>query len=221
MPWSATEYGRAICDGCRAASKAADFRGRQHLKEIGAYVPKGSGSEVIYCPICIMTEPEASGGQASLSMTQDMAQTLFESHWHTPAQALELGFTTRIVQGEARPEPPETPVGQRDQKHRSQQVPPGMIQGEALTPALAIQDVSGRVEQSPLAVMVEDLKAEVNTLKAEVYDLKEELKQVKTRVGRDDDIETFQNEVRTLKEQVSGQPSQSSSAPARIVHVSR
>ena len=65
--------------------------------------------------------------------------------------------------------------------------------------------------QSPLAVMVEDLKAEVDTLKAEVYGLKEELKQVQTRVARDDDIETLQNEVRALKEQVSGQPSQSSS----------
>ena len=133
MPWSGSAYGRAICDGCCAASKAANLTGRKHLKEIGAYVPKGSGSEVIYCPICIMTKPEASGGQASLSMTRDMAQTLFESHWHTPAQALELGYTTRRVQGEARPEPPETPVGQRDQKHPSQQVPPGMIQGEAST----------------------------------------------------------------------------------------
>ena len=164
-------------------------------------MPKGNGSQVIYCPICIMTKPEAFGGQTSHSMTWDMAETFFESHWHTPAQALELGYTTRMVQGEARPEPPETLVGQRAQNHPSQQVPPGMIQGEALTPALAIQDVSGRVEQSPLAVMVEDLKAEVNTLKAEVYELKEE--------------------VRALKEQVSGQPSQSSSVPARMIHVHR
>ena len=178
-------------------------------------MPKGSGSEVIYCPICIMTKPEASGGQASLSMTRDMAQTLFESHWHTPAQALELGYTTRMVQGEARPEPPETPVGQLDQNHPSQQVPPGMFQGEALTPALAIQDVSGRIEQLPSAEMVGDLTAAVNSLKAEVHELKEQLKQHQQL------IETFQNEVRTLKEQVSGQPSQSSSVPARIVHVSR
>ena len=61
----------------------------------------------------------------------------------------------------------------------------------------------------------------VATELTEVYELKEELKQVKTRVARDDDIETLQNEVRALKEQVSGQPSQSSSVPARIVHVSR
>ena len=133
MPWSESEYGRAICDGCCAASKAVNWRGRKHLKEIGAYVPKGNRSQMIYCPICIMTKPEAFGGQTSHSMTWDMAQTLFESHWHTPAQALELGYTTRIVQGEARPEPPETPVGQRDQNHPSQQVPPGMIQGEAST----------------------------------------------------------------------------------------
>ena len=197
MPWIGIVTGGAICDGCYAASKDAHFTGRKDLKEIGAYVPRGNGSEVIYCPICIMTKPEASGGQTSHSMSWDKARRFFESHWHTTAEALERGYTTGMVQGEARPEPPETPVGQLDQKHPSQQVPPGMFQGEALTPALAIQDVSGRIEQSPPAVMVEDLTAEVNTLKAEVHELKEELKQHKQL------IETFQNEVRTLKEQVS------------------
>ena len=103
MPWSESEYGRAICDGCCAASKAANLTGRKHLKEIGAYVPKGNGSEVIYCPICIMTKPEAFGGQTSHSMTWDMAETFFESHWYTPVQLLELGYTTRMVHGEARP----------------------------------------------------------------------------------------------------------------------
>ena len=202
MPWIGS---RAICDGCSAASKDANFTGKRMLKKIGAYVPKGNGSEVIYCPLCILTEPDAAGGLTVFSMTENIAQRLFEQHWHSPAEARELGYITRIVQGEARPEPPETPVGQRDQNHPSQQVPPGMIQGVALTPAFAIQDVPGRVEQSPLAVMVEDLTAEVNTLKAEVHELKDELKQHKQL------IETFQNEVRTLKEQVSGQPSQSSS----------
>ena len=98
---------------------------------------------------------------------------------------------------------------------------PSSVLGRRADAAFAIQDVSGRVEQTPLAVLFQDLKAEVNTLKAQVYEFREELKQVKTRVGRNDDIETFQNEVRTLKEQVSGQPSQSSSVPARIVHLSR
>ena len=206
MPWIGS---RAICDGCSAASKDADFTGKRMLKKIGAYVPKGNGSEVIYCPLCILTEDDARGGLTVFSMTEDMAQTLFEQHWHSPAEALELGYTTRIVQGEARPEPPETPVGHRDQNHPSQQVPPGMIQGVALTPAFAIQDVPGRVELQAevdmLKTDVSDLTAEVNTLKAEVHELKDELKQHKQL------IETFQNEVRTLKEQVSGQPSQSSS----------
>ena len=213
MPWIGSVTGRAICDGCYAASKDANFTGRKTLKEIGAYVPKGCGSEVIYCPICIMTKDEAFGGKASFSMTWDKANELFESHWHTTAEALERGYTTGMVQGEARPEPPETPVGQLDQNHPSQQVPPGMFQGEALTPALAIQDVSGRIEQLPPAVMVEDLTAAVNSLKAEVHELKEQLKQHKQL------IETFQNEVRTLKEQVSGQPSQSSIDPAKMIHV--
>ena len=100
MPWSESEYGRAICDGCCAASKALNWRGRKHLKEIGAYVPKGNRSQMIYCPICIMTKPEAFGGQKSLSMTWDMAETFFESHWYTPVQLHELGYTTRMVQGE-------------------------------------------------------------------------------------------------------------------------
>ena len=215
MPWIGSKIGRAICDGCYAASKDAHFTGRNDLKEIGAYLPKGNGSEVIYCPICIMTNDKAWGGKASLDMNWEKANELFRTHWYTPAKALELGYTTGMVQGEARPEPPETPVGQLDQNHPRQQVPPGMFQGEALTPALAIQDVSGRIEQSPLAVMVEDLTAEVITLKAEVHELKEQLKQHKQL------IETFQNEVRTLKEQVSGQPSQSSSVPARMIHVHR
>ena len=216
MPWSDCEYGRAICDGCSAASKAADLTGRQTLHLTGAYVPRRSGTDVIYCPMCIMTNDEAFGGKTSHQMSWAKACKFMESHWHTPAEALELGHTgghpdlpqpagqhhqnhqsqqvpPGMIQAAARPEPPETPVGQRDQNHPSQQVPPGTIQGEALTPALAIRDVSGRVEQSPLAVMVEDLKEEVDTLKAV--------------------IETLQNEVRALKEQVSGQPSQSSSVP--------
>ena len=78
-----------------------------------------------------------------------------------------------MIQAAARPEPR---AGQRDQNDQSQQVPPGMIHVAALTPALAIEDVSGRVEQPPLAAVVDELKAEVNMLKTEVYELKEELK---------------------------------------------
>ena len=103
MPWIGSKIGRAICDGCYSASQDAHFTGRNDLKVIGAYLPRGYCSEVIYCPICIMTKDEAFGGKASLSMTWDMAETFFESHWHTPAKALELGYTTRMVQGEARP----------------------------------------------------------------------------------------------------------------------
>ena len=66
-------------------------------------MPKGNRSQMIYCPICIMTKPEAFGGQKSLSMTWGMAETFFESHWYTPVQLLELGYTTRMVHGEARP----------------------------------------------------------------------------------------------------------------------
>ena len=47
MPWIGSVSGRAILDGCYAASKDANFTGRRMLKEIGAYVPKGNGSEVI------------------------------------------------------------------------------------------------------------------------------------------------------------------------------
>ena len=249
MPWSDCEYGRAICDGCRAASKAADLTGRISLHKIGAYVPRHSGTEVIYCPICIMTKPEAHGGLASHSMSWDKARKLFESHWHTPEDALALGHTAGMVQAAARPEPPEPPagqrdqnhqsqqvppgmiqaaarpeppeppVGQRDQNHQSQQVPPGMIQAAALTPALAIADVSGRVEQSPLAAVVDELKAEVDMLKAEVCELKEELKLVKTGVARDEELETLQNEIRALKEQLTAQ-TRPRLTPAQIVHVS-
>ena len=227
MPWSDFEYNRAICDGCRAASKAADLTGRISLHKIGAYVPRHSGTEVIYCPICIMTKPEAHGGLASHSMSWDKARKLFENHWYTPEEALALGHTAGMVQAAARPEPPEPPAGQRDQNHQSQQVPPGMIQAAALTPALAIEDVSGRVEHSLRAAAVDELKAEVDMLKAEVYELKEEvyelkeeLKLVKTRVARDEELEALQNEVRALKEQVSAQPSQQQSVQAQIVHVS-
>ena len=219
MPWSDFEYNRAICDGCCAASKAADLTGRISLHKIGAYVPRHSGTEVIYCPICIMTKPEAHGGLASHSMSWDKARKLFESHWHTPAEALALGHTAGMVQAAARPEPPESPAGQRDQNHQSQQVPPGMIQAAALTPALAIADVSGRVEQSPLAAVVDELKAEVDMLKAEVCELKEELKLVKTGVARDEELETLQNEIRALKEQLTAQ-TRPRLTPAQIVHVS-
>ena len=215
MPWIGSKIGRAICDGCYAASKDAHFTGRNDLKVIGAYLPRGYCSEVIYCPICIMTNDKAWGGKASLDMDWDKANELFRTHWYTPEKALELEYTTGMVPGEARPEPPETPVGQLDENHPSQQVPPVMFQGEASTPALAIQDVSGRIEQLPSAEMVQDLTAAVNSLKAEVHELKEQLKQHQQL------IETFQNEVRTLKEQVSGQPSQSSSVPAKMIHVHR
>jgi predicted RNase H-like nuclease (RuvC/YqgF family) len=94
-----------------------------------------------------------------------------------------------------------------------------MIQAAALTPALAIEDVSGRVEQSPLAAVVDELQAEVDMLKAEVYELKEELKLVKTGVARDEELETLQNEIRALKEQLTAQ-TRPRLTPAQIVHVS-
>ena len=106
-----------------------------------------------------------------------------------------------------------------------QPVPPAGLQqadgsARASTPARAIEDVSRRVEQSPLAAVVDELKAEVGMLKAEVYELKEEIKLVKTGVARDEELETLQNEIRALKEQLSAQPSQPRSVQASIVHVS-
>ena len=234
MPWIGSKIGRAICDGCYAASKDAHFTGRNDLKEIGAYLPKGNGSEVIYCPICIMTKDEAFGGQASLRMTfgimtKDKADALFASHWHTPEEALERGYTTRMVQVAARPEPPEPPAGQRDQNHQSQQAPPGMIQAAARPgPRAGQRDQNDQSQQVPsgmihvavvdeLKAEVDELKAEVNMLKTEVYELKEELKLVKEEFARHDELETLQNEVRALKEQVSGQPSQTSSVLAKVI----
>ena len=231
MPWSGSAYGRAICDGCYAASKDGNFTGRKTLKEIGAYVPKGNGSEVIYCPICIMTKPEAHGGLASHSMSWDKARKLFESHWHTPEEALELGYTARMDQVAARPEPPEPPAGQRDQNHQSQQAPPGMIQAAARPePRAGQRDQNDQSQQVPsgmihvavvdeLKAEVDQLKAEVNMLKTEVYELKEELKLVKTGVARDEELETLQNEIRALKEQLTAQ-TRPRLTPAQIVHVS-
>ena len=135
----------------------------------------------------------------------EKALALFDKHWYTPEQALERGYTSGRVQVAAPPVPPEPPAGQRDQNHQSQQVPPATIQVGALTPAPAIGDVSGRAEQPPLAAVVVELQAEVAMLKAEVLELKEELKQVKTGVTRHDELAILQNEVRALKEQVSGQ----------------
>ena len=105
-----------------------------------------------------------------------------------------------------------------------QPVPPAGHQqadgsARASTPARAIEDVSGRVEQSPLAAVVDELKAEVGMLKAEVYELKEEIKLVKTGVARDEELETLQNEIRALKEQLSAQTCPRLT-PAQIVHVS-
>ena len=291
MPWIGSVSGRAICDGCYAASQAENFTGKRDLKVIGAYVPKGNGSEVIYCPRCIMTNTKAYGGLIAHSMTWDKANKLFERHWHTPEEALALGYTEGMVQVAAPPEPPEPPPGQRvaaltpafaiedvscldeqsplaavvvelkaevdmlkmhvyELKEELKRVKSGVARDDELKTlqnevralkdqvsrqpsqpssvlarradaAFAIQDVSGRVEQTPLAVLFQDLKAEVNTLKAQVYKFREELKQVKTRVGCNDDIETLQNEVRTLLEQVSEPPSQSSSFPESIVHLPR
>ena len=142
----------------------------------------------------------------SLSMTRIKADELFESHWHTPEEALALGYTAGMVQVAPPPEPPEPLAGQRV---------------AALTPAFAIEDVSGLVEQSPLAAVVVELQAKDDMLQTDVCELKEELKRVKAGVARDHELETLQNEVRALKEQVSGQPSQPSSVLARIVSVSR
>ena len=137
-----------------------------------------------------------------------------ESHWHTPAEALELGHTG------GHPDLPQ-PAGQHHQNHQSQQVPPGMIQPAepALNPARAIEDVSSRVEQSPLEAVVYKLTAEVDELKAAVCELREELKLVKTGVARDEELETLQNEIRALKEQLSAQ-TRPRLTPAQIVHVS-
>ena len=214
MPWSDCEYGRAICDGCRAASKVADLTGRQTLHLTGAYVPRRSGTDVIYCPMCIMTNDEAFGGKTSHQMSWTKACKFMESHWHTPAEALELGHTG------GHPDLPQ-PAGQHHQNHQSQQVPPGMIQPAepALNPARAIEDVSSRVEQSPLEAVVYKLTAEVDELKAAVCELREELKLVKTGVARDEELETLQNEIRALKEQLSAQPCPRLT-PAQIVHVS-
>ena len=49
--------------------------------------------------------------------------------------------------------------------------------------------------------------------------LKEELKLVKTGVARDEELETLQNEIRALKEQLSAQ-TRPRLTPAQIVHVS-
>ena len=130
MPWSELHFGRAICNGCYAASRDANFTGRKTLMEIGAYLPRGNGSAVIYSPRCIMTKPEAYGGLISLSMTRIKADELFGSHWHTPEEALALGYTAGMVQVAPPPEPPEPRAGQRV---------------AALSPAFAIEHVSGLV----------------------------------------------------------------------------
>ena len=68
---------------------------------------------MIFCPVCIMTKKEAAGGKASHSMTWQKARQLFQEHWHSPAEALELGYTVRddahaaALSQPAGPEPPE------------------------------------------------------------------------------------------------------------------
>ena len=113
MPWSESEYYRAICDGCGAATRSAEVSGKNALHLLGAYCPRRSASEVIFCPVCIMTKKEATGGKASHSMTWQKARQLFQEHWHSPAEALELGYTVRddahaaALSQPAGPEPPE------------------------------------------------------------------------------------------------------------------
>ena len=123
-----------------------------------------------------MTKDDAFGGKASQEMTWKKAYEKMQEHWHSPEEALELGYTGDL------PDLPQ-PAGQRHQNHPSQQCPPGMSQpaDPALPPAHAIEDVPGRVEQSPLAAVVGELKAEVDNLKAEVEQLKAEIEQLKTR----------------------------------------
>jgi len=123
-----------------------------------------------------MTKDAAFGGKASQAMTREMASKKMQEHWHSPEEALELGYTGDL------PDLPQ-PAGQRHQNHPSQQCPPGMSRpaDPALPPAHAIEDVPGRVEQSALAAVVGELKAEVDNLKAEVEHLKAEIEQLKTR----------------------------------------
>ena len=68
MPWSDHCYNRAICDGCNAGTNRGDLHGRNCIRAIGGYLPPGNYSKVIYCPMCIMQNPSAYGGQASLRL---------------------------------------------------------------------------------------------------------------------------------------------------------
>ena len=75
-------------------------------------MPPGNNSKVIYCPKCIMQNPSASGGQASLNMCLTDASQYFQKHWH-PADA-DFWRVSRAVSEAAIPMPdaePAAPAG--------------------------------------------------------------------------------------------------------------
>ena len=115
MPWSHADYYRAVCDGCGVPTQSADLSTRKALYATGAYCPRGSGSQEIYCPECIMTKNKAYGGQAAHGMTPKKASQLQREHWYTAAEALELGYVNQVcadtagLQQSAGAEPPEPP----------------------------------------------------------------------------------------------------------------
>ena len=83
MPWGKKLFGRAICDGCGAASKRNNLTGYKDLLTISGYLKRKVFPEPMWCPPCVLTEEDAAGGWDALKMTAEKAQTQRELHWFT------------------------------------------------------------------------------------------------------------------------------------------
>ena len=81
MPWSKRKDGRVICDSCGWASKRKDLTGYKDVLTIRGYLKRKVYPEPMWCPLCVLTQEDATGGLGVLQMTEEKALAERALHW--------------------------------------------------------------------------------------------------------------------------------------------